>query len=319
MNLLDRLEPDARIYMERLMREGGKPLPQLAVDEARRYMRGSQPTPLAHDSISIESADAAGLPLTIVRPAQARAPLPAILYLHGGGWVLGGIETHARIVREIALRAEAAVVFPHYALAPEARFPVAVEQCYAAARWVESHGVEHMIDGSRMAVAGDSAGGNLAAAVALLASQRGGPDVQLQVLMCPVLQSPSSTGSYEEFAEGLSLTREAMEWFWNHYAPDAAMRLLPVASPLNASLAELSQVAPAAIITAECDVLRDDGEQYARRLFQAGVRVTAMRLLGTIHNFTVIDDLQESGPALCAMRVAGDALRAALDERRALQ
>ena len=169
--------------------------------------------------------------------------------MHGGGWVLGGIETHARIVREVALRAEAAVVFPHYALSPEARFPVAVDQCYAAARWVQAHGSEHAIDGSRMAVAGDSAGGNLAAAVALLMVQRGGLALRLQALMCPALQASSGTSSYREFAEGLNLTREAMEWFWSQYVPDPALRYQLMTSPLQAPLADLSQVAPAVIVT----------------------------------------------------------------------
>lgn len=312
MNLIDRLEPTTRAFMERLIAEGGKPLTQLSVEEARQYMRSSQSTPLQHPSVSIRSVDAAGIPLTLIKPAHARTPLPAVLYLHGGGWVLGGIDTHARIVREIALRSNATVAFPHYALSPEARFPVAVEQCYSAARWIESHAAEHQIDGSRIAVAGDSAGGNLAAAVALLAMQRGGPRLRLQALMCPVLQAPSKTASYEEFAEGLNLTREEMEWFSGHYAPDASVWSNPAASPLAASLDQLSQVAPAIILTAECDVLRDDGEQYAHRLAAAGVAVTAMRMLGTIHNFPVNDDLKDSGPAIAALDVVGDALRSAL-------
>jgi acetyl esterase len=139
MSLLNRLEPGARAYMERPIREGGKPLPQLSVEAARQYMRDGRSTPLEHMSITIETVEAAGVLLTIARRAQARGTLPAVLYLHGGGSVLGGIETHARMVREVALRAEAAVVFPHYALSPEARFSVAVEQCYTAARWVQSH------------------------------------------------------------------------------------------------------------------------------------------------------------------------------------
>lgn len=240
MSLLHRLEPGARAYMEQLIREDGKPLSQLSVEAARQYMRDSQTTPLEHVSISIETVATAGVPLTIVRPAQAQGPPPAVLYMHGGGWVLGGIETHARIVGELALRAEAVVVFPHYALSPEARFPVALEQCYTSARWVQSHGPEHAIDGSRMALAGDSAGGNVAAAVALLMVQRGGPALRLQVLICPALQASFRTSSYEEFAEGLNLTREAMEWFWSQYLPDAALSSQPTASPLQAPLAGCS-------------------------------------------------------------------------------
>lgn len=313
MNLLDRLEPSARAFMERLICEGGKSLPQLSVEEARQFMRQSQQTALEHPSISVESVHIAGLPpLTIVRPRGAAHPLPAVLYLHGGGWVLGGIETHARIVRDLALRSEAAIVFPHYSLAPEYRFPVAVEQCYATAHWIEAHGTKHLIDAKRIAVAGDSAGGNLAAAVALLTVQRGGPHLRMQVLICPVLQAPSQTDSYDEFAEGLNLTGEAMEWFWRHYVPDVSLWSQPAASPLAALRSDLATVPPAVIVTAECDVLRDDGEQYAHRLAEAGVFVTAMRLLGTIHNFPVIDDLQDSGPSILALRTVGEALHSAL-------
>lgn len=314
MSLHDRLEPDARAYIERLLREGGKPLPQLSVEAARQYMRDVQTTPLEHPSIAVEVVNVPGLCLTIVRPAKAQGPIPAVLYLHGGGWVLGGIETHARIVRELALRSDAALVFPQYALSPEEHFPVAVEQCYTAARWIESHGAQHDIDGERIALAGDSAGGNLAAAVALLAAQSGVPAIRLQVLLCPALQASFETGSYEEFAEGLNLTREAMEWFWSQYLPDDAARVQPAASPLRASLEDIAKVAPAVIITAECDILRDDGELYARRLIEAGVKVTAVRLMGTVHNFPVIDDLQFSGPAICALQMAGDALHRALHD-----
>lgn len=313
MNLLDRLEPATRAFMERLIREDATPLQQLSVEEARQFMRQGQQTPLEHPSISVESVHTADLPpLTIVRPRDAAYPLPAVLYLHGGGWVLGGIETHARIVRELALQAEAAVVFPQYSLAPEKHFPVAVEQCYATARWIEAHGAKHLIDSKRIAVAGDSAGGNLAAAVALLTVQRGGPRLCKQALICPALQAPAQTSSYDEFAEGLNLTREAMEWFWRHYIPDASLWSHPAASPLAASRSDLAGVPPAVIVTAECDVLRDDGEQYAHRLAEAGVAVTAMRLLGTIHNFPAIDELQDSGPSILALRTVGEALHSAL-------
>ena len=292
--------------------DGARPPSETGVETARQLMRASQATPLEHESIAIERVEAAGLTLTIVRPRQAEEQLPAVLYMHGGGWVLGGIETHARVVRELALRADVAIVFPHFSLAPEARFPVALEQCYRALRWIEAHGAEHRIDAGSIAVAGDSAGGNLAAAVALLAVQRGGPRLQLQALVCPVTQPSFHTGSYDEFATGLNLTRESMEWFWNQYVPDAARRLEPAISPLWAPLTDLADIAPAAIVTAECDVLRDDGELYARRLLEAGVTVSAIRCLGTIHNFPVVDDLQRTQPAITALRFVGAALKEAL-------
>lgn len=319
MNPLDQLEPHARAYMERLIREGGKPLPQLSIEAARQYMRDSQPTPLAHDSVTMETTETADVPLTLVRPSGTQAALPAILYLHGGGWALGGIATHARIVRELALRAQAVIVVPEYSLSPEARFPVALEECYTTACWLQSQGAAHNIAADRLAVAGDSAGGNLAAALALLAMRRGGPAFRLQVLLCPVLLASSVTDSYRDFADGLNLTKDAMEWFWEQYVTSDAQRPNPLVSPLQAPSAELARLAPAFIITAECDILRDEGEQYAKQLMEAGVAVTATRYLGTLHNFPIIDDLQSSGPASAALLAMGNALQVALHGNPSLQ
>jgi acetyl esterase/lipase len=305
--------------MERLIHEGGKPLPQLSIEAARQYTRDSQPTPLPHVSITIETTETSDVPLTLVRPSNTHATLPAILYLHGGGWALGGIATHARIVRELALRAQAVIAVPEYSLSPEAHFPVALEECYTTACWLQSQGAAHNIAADRLAVAGDSAGGNLAAALALLTVRRGGPAFRLQALLCPALQASSSTDSYRDFAEGLNLTKDAMDWFWEQYITNDAQRPDPLVSPLQASPAELARLAPAFIITAECDVLRDEGEQYAKRLMEAGVDVTAARYLGTLHNFPVIDGLQDSGPASTALLALGNALRLALHGNPSLQ
>jgi acetyl esterase/lipase len=245
--------------------------------------------------------------------------LPAILYLHGGGWALGGIATHGRIVRELALRAQAVIAVPEYSLSPEARFPTALEECYTTGCWLQSEGAAHNIASDSIAVAGDSAGGNLAAALALLTARRGGPAFRLQALICPVLQASSATDSYRDFADGLNLTKEGMQWFWEQYAERNEQRSDPLVSPLQARSAELARVAPAFIITAECDILRDEGEQYATRLMQAGVAVTASRYLGTLHNFPVIDDLQNSGPASAALHSLGRALQIALHGNLSLQ
>jgi acetyl esterase len=311
MSILDRLEPHTRAYVERLLAAGGRPLQELSVEDARRFMRDRQRTPLAHPSIAVETTEAAGVTLTIVRPAHLSGPLPAVLYMHGGGWVLGGIETHARLVRELALRSDAATVFPHFALSPEARFPVAFEQCAAALKWLREQAAGRAIDPTRLAIAGDSAGGNLAAAVALHDSPTEAK-LRMQALLCPVLLPPAEAGSYAEFANGLNLTRDAMHWFWDHYVPDAGLRADPRVAPLIAPEDALARSAPALVITAECDVLRDEGEAYAHRLAHAGVPVTAIRFLGTIHNFYVLDDLADSGPSQTALRVTGDALKAAL-------
>jgi acetyl esterase len=313
MSLLDQLEPHARAYMQRILQTGGKPLPQLSLEAARQYMRDSQTTPIAHASVDVRVVDNQGVRLTIFRPAGlADQILPAVLYLHGGGWVLGGVDTHARIVRELALRARAAVIVPEYSLSPEVHFPVALEQCYAAALWATKEGPAHGIDPTRLAVAGDSAGANLAAAVALRAAKRKDLALKLQVLLCPALQASSAFPSCEEFAQGLNLTREGMEWFWLQYVPDPQQHSDPEVSPLHATDADLRNLCPAVIITAECDVLRDEGEKYAHRLAELSVEVTAMRALGTLHNFYVIDALQESGPARSVLHLVGEALRRAL-------
>lgn len=313
MSLLNQLEPHAREYMQRIVDAGGKPLPQLSIEAARQYMRDSQTAPLEHVSVSVRVFDNQGVRLTVVRPADADDQiLPALLYLHGGGWVLGGVDTHARIVRELALRARAAVIVPEYSLSPEVRFPVALDQCYGAALWVIKEGASHRIDPTRLAVAGDSAGGNLAAAVALRAAKQRDFALQLQILLCPALLADRSVPSYEEFARGLNLTRDDMEWFWSQYVPDPRQHSDSQVSPLHATDADLRILCPAVIITAECDVLRDEGEKYAHRLAKAGVEVTAMRALGTLHNFYVIDALQSSGPARSALHLVGHALSRAL-------
>jgi acetyl esterase len=317
MRLPPQLEPRARAYVLQLIEDGGQPLSELSLEAARQLMRSGQTTSLEHSSVEVETLRHEGLQVTIVRPANSRDALPAVLYLHGGGWVLGGVETHARIVRELALRVGAAIVVPQYALSPEARFPVALDQCYKVAQWLQAEGGAHNIDGTRLAVAGDSAGGNLAAALCLMSACSGGPEFRLQALLCPALQASSATESYREFAEGLNLTQETMAWFWDQYVPDAEQRLNPEVSPIHSDPASLKRVAPALIITAGCDVLRDDGERYAQLLIEAGVEVTAVRFLGTIHNFPVIDALRESGPSLTALGVTADMLRRSLHEKDA--
>ena len=313
MSLLDQLEPHAREYMQRILDAGGRPLPQLSIEVARQYMRDSQTEPIEHLSVRVRAFENRGVRLTLVRPADADDQvLPALIYMHGGGWILGGVDTHARIVRELALRACAAVIVPEYSLSPEVRFPVALDQCYGAALWAMKEGVSHHIDPKRLAVAGDSAGGNLVAAVALRAAQREDVALLLQVLLCPALLADSSLPSYEAFGQGLNLTRYDMEWFWSQYVPDLRQHGDAQVSPLLATDADLRNLCPAVIITAECDVLRDEGEKYAHRLAKAGVEVTAMRALGTLHNFCVIDALQRSGPARSALHLVGQALSRAL-------
>ncbi|MGW3560539.1 alpha/beta hydrolase [Streptomyces sp. NPDC000963] len=248
----------------------------------------------------------------IVRPRGSTGPLPVVLYVHGAGWVFGNAHTHDRLVRELAVGAGAAVVFPEYDLSPEARYPVAVEQNYTVAQWVAREGHHKDLDGTRIAVAGDSVGGNMTAALTLMAKRRGDVRLLQQVLFYPVTDASCDTGSYDEFAEGYFLRREAMGWFWDQYTTDPAERAQITASPLRASAEQLAGLPPALVITAEADVLRDEGEAYAARLRAAGVPVTALRVLGTIHDFVMLNALRETHAAELAIGLAVTTLRKAL-------
>jgi acetyl esterase len=238
--------------------------------------------------------------------------LPAIIYIHGGGWILGDESIYDRLIRQIANEADAAVVFVNYTPSPEAHYPVALEQAYTAASYVAAHGSSLNLDASRMAVAGDSVGGNMATALTMLAKQRGGPHLRYQALFYPVTDAKFTDASYQEFANGPWLTKTNMEWFWQAYIPNPADRLVPTASPLEATPAELQGLPPAMVITDENDVLRDEGEAYAHKLMQAGVTVTAVRYLGAIHDFVMLNALAASPEAIGAVAQASAALHTAL-------
>lgn len=248
----------------------------------------------------------------IVKPAGTTGTLPVILYIHGAGWVFGNAHTHDRLVRELAVGARAAVVFPEYALSPEARYPVAVEQNHTVATWVVDHGADKGLDGSRLAVAGDSVGGNMTAALTLMAKERGGPALVQQVLFYPVTDAGFDTPSYHQFATGYFLRRDGMQWFWDQYTTDAAQRAEITASPLRATTEQLTGLPPALVVTGEADVLRDEGEAYANKLRAAGVPVTAVRFQGIIHDFVMLDALRGTHAAQAAIDLAVHTLHAAL-------
>jgi acetyl esterase len=238
--------------------------------------------------------------------------LPVIMHFHGGGWVLGDVNTHDRLIREIAVGVHAAVVFVDFDRSPEAQFPIPVEEAYAATKYVAENGSVLNVDGSRLAVLGDSAGGNMAAAVTLLSKQRRGPKIAFQLLFYPVTDANFETGSYTQFQDGPWLTKSAMEWFWNAYLPDKAARKEIIAAPLSAKPNQLEGLPDALIITAENDVLRDEGEAYARKLWEAGVRVTCTRYIGTIHDFVMLNAIADAPAARGAIAQANAALISAL-------
>ncbi|MDX3692094.1 alpha/beta hydrolase [Streptomyces europaeiscabiei] len=248
----------------------------------------------------------------IVRPAGTEGVLPVVLYIHGAGWVFGNAHTHDRLVRELAVGTNAAVVFPEYDLSPEARYPVAIEQNYAVAQWIVEQGATKDLDGARLAVAGDSVGGNMTAALTLMAKQRGDVPLVQQVLFYPVTDASFDTGSYRQFATGYFLRRDGMQWFWDQYTTDEAERAQITASPLRASVGQLTDLPPALVITGEADVLRDEGEAYANKLREAGVPVTAVRFQGVIHDFVMLNVLRGTHAAEAAITLATGTLRTAL-------
>ena len=296
---------------------GAPPIYTLSPADARSVLAQAQSIPVGKPSaqtedIALPVGPTGSVPIRVIRPVGATAVLPVVMYFHGGGWVLGDRDTHDRLVREIAVGAQAAVVFVDYARAPEARYPVAIEQAYAATRYVADNAAELGIDPLRLAVAGDSVGGNMAAAVTLIAKQRRGPNIAFQLLFYPVTDSGFDTPSYNQFADGPWLTKRAMEWFWDAYLPDPAVRKQPTATPLNASLDQLASLPEALVIVDENDVLRDEGEAYARKLSDAGVRVISVRYNGTIHDFVMLNALADTPATRGAIAQAVGALRRAL-------
>lgn len=257
-------------------------------------------------------AEVGDVRVRIVKPAGSTGVLPAVLYVHGGGWVLGNAGTHDRLVRELAAGANAAIVFVEYDRSPEARYPVAIEQAYETARWVVAEGAGEGLDASRMAVAGDSVGGNMAAALTLLAKQRGDVTFVHQSLYYPVTDAAQDTASYREFAEGPFLRAESMAWFWDCYTADAAQRAEITASPLRASLEELAGLPPALLVVDENDVLRDEGEAYGRKMTQAGVPTTSVRVNGIIHDFMMLNPVRPTQASTVAVQLAVHTLRTAL-------
>ncbi|MGW1494550.1 alpha/beta hydrolase [Streptomyces sp. NPDC002402] len=290
---------------------------ELAPGEGRKAVDEVQSAKIAKPDVDEEWVTVQGGPTgtvraRIVRPTDATGTLPVILYIHGAGWVFGNAHTHDRLVRELAVGARAAVVFPEYDLSPEARYPVAIEQNYAVARWVVTEGAAKSLDAGRMAVAGDSVGGNMAAALTLMAKERGDVPLVQQVLFYPVTDAAFDTGSYRQFAEGYFLRRDAMQWFWDQYTTDPAQRAEITASPLRATTEQLRDLPPALVITAEADVLRDEGEAYANRLRTAGVPVVATRYQGIIHDFVMLNALRETHAAGAAIGQAVSTLHTVL-------
>ena len=293
------IDPQAQAFLDQLNALGAQPLSSMPVADARKAMDAL--ASLRVDPAPVRSAvdrrvpgPAGEVPVRIYTP-NAPAPLPLLVYFHGGGWVLGGLDTHDGTCRELANGTGCVVVSVDYRLAPEHKFPAAAEDCYAVTQWAAAHAAELGADAKRLAVGGDSAGGNLAAVVAQIARDRGGPPIVFQLLIYPVIAAAFDTPSYRDNAEGYLLTAGDMRWFWNHYLASSADAANPYAAPLSART--LAGLPPALVITAEFDPLRDEGELYAHRLEEAGVPARLTRYDGMIHGFFGMGHMMDKAKA----------------------
>ncbi|WP_370447803.1 alpha/beta hydrolase [Kosakonia sp. AG348] len=299
-------------FLSALNSSGGKPIEQLSPHDARQVLIGAQqgaklpPADVSEKTITVNGQP---LKLTIVKPQGATGTLPVFMFFHGGGWVLGDYPTHERLVRDLVTESGAAAVFVNYTPSPEAHFPVAINQAYEATRWVAEHGKEIGVDGSRLALAGNSVGGNMVAAVALQAKEHHTPAIRYQVMFWPVTDARFETGSYNQFSSGYFLSKNMMKWFWDNYTTKESDRRNILASPLEASSAQLKGLPPTLIQTAELDVLRDEGEAFGRKLDAAGVPVTVTRYNGMIHDYGLLNALSEEPTVRTALSQAAHELR----------
>jgi acetyl esterase len=289
---------------------------ELGPEGARKVLDDIQAAPIDKPEVAEKwitvPAEVGDVRVRIVKPVGATGSLPTVLYVHGGGWILGNAGTHDRLVRELAVGADAAVVFVEYDRSPEARYPVAIEQAYATAQWITREGAAEGLDASNLVVAGDSVGGNMTAVLAILAKQRGDVTFRHQSMYYPVTDAGQDTESYRTYADGPYLTAKAMAWFWDAYLPEKDKRSDITASPLRASLDDLAGLPPAFVIVDENDVLRDEGEAYARLLTEAGVPTTSVRYNGIIHDFMLLNPVRSTNAATGAVEQAIAVLRKAL-------
>lgn len=312
-----RIFTEVRSFLKALNAGDGKPLEQLSPADARQVLVGAQKSVEVDYSGIVETEqtitqNGETVKIHITKPAGAKPGAPVFIFIHGGGWVLGDYPTHRRLVRDLVVESGAVAVFPDYSPSPEARYPKAINEIYAATQWVAEHGGEIGVDGKNLAIVGNSVGGNMAAVIALMAKDKKGPKIKQQILLWPVTDANFETGSYNDFAEGRFLTKNMMIWFWDSYLPEKAKRSEIYASPLQATLEQLKGLPPALVQTAENDVLRDEGEAYARKLDEAGVPVTLTRYGGLIHDYGLLNPIAGVPAIKTAILQAAAVLRQAL-------
>lgn len=311
------IDPQVRGFLKVLNNNEGKAVEELSPADARQVLDGAQKS-VEVDYSGIEETektitqDGVTIKIHIVKPINAKADVPVFMFFHGGGWVLGDYPTHRRLVRDLVVNSGVAAVFPDYTPSPEAHYPVAVNQGYAATKWVAAHGKEIGVNGKKLAVVGNSVGGNMAAVVALMANDKKGPEIKLQVLLWPVTDADFSRPSYQAFGEGRFLTTSLMKWMWDNYTSNLNQRKEKYASPINTSLNELKGLPPALVQTAENDILRDEGEAYARKMSEAGVQVTLTRYQGMIHDYGLLNPIANVPAVQIALLQAASVINEAL-------
>jgi acetyl esterase/lipase len=312
-----RIFKEVRTFLKALNSGNGKPIEQLSPADARKVLADAQNSVTVdysgiEESEKIITQDGEKVTIHIVKPLGSEPDAPVFVFIHGGGWVLGDYPTHRRLVRDLVVVSGAVAVFPDYTPSPEAHYPVAINQIYAVTKWVSENGNEIGVNGKNLAIVGNSVGGNMTASVVLMAKEKKGPDIKLQVLLWPVTDANFETGSYEELGEGRFLSRNMMIWFWDNYLPNEKERKEIYASPLQASLEQLKGLPPALVQTAENDVLRDEGEAYARKLNDAGVDVTLTRYGGLIHDYGLLNPIAGLPSVQTALLQAGAVIKETL-------
>ncbi|WP_293895197.1 alpha/beta hydrolase [Flavobacterium sp.] len=310
------IESNVKAFLKVLNSGTGKPTEQLSPKDARAVLSTAQSSvnvDLSGITVSEKTITQDGLTikLNIVKPSDTKEILPVFMFFHGGGWVLGDFPTHERMIRDIVVSSGAAAVFVNYTPSPEAHYPMAINQAYAATKWVAENGKDIGVNGKKLAVAGNSAGGNMATVVALMAKDKKGPEIKLQVLFWPITNANFETESYNKFATKRFLTKNVMIWFWDNYTTNTIQRKEIYASPLLATKEQLKGLPPALVMTAENDILRDEGEAYARKLDEAGVKITATRYNGMIHDWGLLNGLSTvSGTKSVLLQAAAELKKA---------
>lgn len=314
------LTADTQAFIEALSAQNAAPLETLTYEKARSVLLNAQTQQKISPDLDCVVEDttlpvgsAGTIDVRFYRPKDSILKvLPVLIYFHGGGWVMGDKRTHERLMREICIRADITVLFVNYQPAPQGQYPTVINDNYAAVKYVIQNATDYQIDPAKVVIGGDSVGGNMAAVLALMLKEKNGPRILKQFLLYPVTDASMSSPSYTDFENGPWLTKKAMAYFWQAYAPDVSARKEIYASPINATEKQLKNLPAAFVITAENDVLRDEGELYAFHLMRAGVDVTAVRYNGTIHDFLMLDALADTTPAQSALSQLIAAIREAV-------